>query len=426
MTRPERGFSLGLRGRFIAAMLVMSAISSAGLYVTVAQFVEFHENQMLTRTLAEELREFADFYQRDPDARPPHSADLQAYVVHGDEAMLPLPLRSLGAGLHEDIVIDGREYAVGREDVGADRLYLVLDMQAIEDLEARFIALATLCAAISCILAVLAALWLSRLVTRPVSRLAGMVGDLDPGRPPAPLAGEFGDREIGVIAAAFDRYLERMGEFIGREKAFTEDASHELRTPLTVIHSTAQLLAEDGELSALNRERVQRILRGTQQMQSLIEALLFLAREVGGAPAEELALGPLVQEAADSQHDALARKPVTVNLLVEPAMVRAPRGMAACVVNNLLLNAVHFTERGRIDLEVVPGRLTVQDTGIGIPPEDLARIFERRYRGSQSRGLGLGLYLVKRICDRLGWQVRVTSAPGTGTRIDVTFPHQPL
>jgi signal transduction histidine kinase len=84
-------------------------------------------------------------------------------------------------------------------------------------------------------------------------------------------------------------------------------------------------------------------------------------------------------------------------------------------VNNLLLNAVNFTQQGFIDVKLTPTEFTVRDTGIGIPPKDLSRIFERRYRGAQSRGLGLGLYLVSRICQRLGWSIETSSAEGAGT-----------
>ena len=95
--------------------------------------------------------------------------------------------------------------------------------------------------------------------------------------------------------------------------------------------------------------------------------------------------------------------------------------MAACVVGNLLENAVHYTENGMIRVELSPQELVVQDSGVGIAPADLSNIFERRYRGPQSRGLGLGLYLIKRICDRLGWSVRAESVPGAGARFVVTF-----
>jgi signal transduction histidine kinase len=95
--------------------------------------------------------------------------------------------------------------------------------------------------------------------------------------------------------------------------------------------------------------------------------------------------------------------------------------MAACVVSNLVGNAVRNTDKGRIDVRLEADRIVVQDTGSGIAARDLQQIFERRYRSPHSGGLGLGLYLVKRICDRLGWRVEVQSAPGAGARFDVLF-----
>jgi signal transduction histidine kinase len=102
-------------------------------------------------------------------------------------------------------------------------------------------------------------------------------------------------------------------------------------------------------------------------------------------------------------------------------MVSGSPIMVACVINNLLLNAVNFTQEGSIAVELTPGELIVRDTGIGIPPKDLSRIFERRYRGPQSRGLGLGLYLVSRICQRLGWAIETHSAEGAGTTFRIVL-----
>lgn len=418
--------SFGLRGRLVAAILLIVSIVTAGFYSTVAQFIEFYESEMTDRVLVDELEQFVQQYRNNPDIPAPRTSDLRSYVVKGpDSAGLPAALRSLAAGRHGEIFIDGVEYAAGREDVGDSRIYLLLDLQRVENLEVRFLTLAWLCAVASWIAAIGVALWLSRVVLQPVTLLATQVGALDPANPHVPLAQQFGNHEIGLIAAAFDRFMLRLTEFIGREQAFTEDASHELRTPLTVIDSTAQLLAGDTTLSPQAHERVQRILRGSQQMRSLIEALLFLAREVGGE-FETLALDRLVHEAADAHQEAIAQRQLVLVVKAEPTIVCAPRGMAYCVINNLLLNAIHYTEQGRIELRVAPGRLLVQDSGSGITPEDLGHIFERRYRGEQSRGLGLGLYLVKHICDRLGWTVQVSSTPGVGTRFEVYLGLSPL
>ena len=415
---------LGLRARFIAACLLLVSFSTAGYYLAVSQFIEFLEAELRDTTLLGELDAFARTYARDPGIPGPRAAGLSSYVLPpgAHETALPERLRTLAPGAYEDISMEGADVAVARQDVNGARLFVVLDMQHIEDMESRFVGLAWVCALLSWAAAIALALALARRVLHPVTELASLVGTMAPGIPAPKLAPRFHDAEIGVIATALDRLMERMDAFISREQAFTEDASHELRTPLAVIDSSAQMLAEDPQLPPATQQRVKRILRAAQQMQMLIESLLFLAREDGAYAAEPLPLHTLLREIAEGHRDLVDAKHLELALDTQPTTVNAPRGMASCVIGNLLLNALHYTEHGQVQLQLEPGRLVVQDTGIGIAPADLSRVFERRFRGQQSRGLGLGLYLVKRTCDRLGWTVNVTSVAGTGTRFEVRFP----
>lgn len=417
---------LSLRTRFISAILLVVVLLSASFYFAVAQFIEYLEYELMATQVEQELREFVKAYKNDPRAAHADAEDIWEYVAVAGGGELPAPIRDLGPGLHDDVRIDGREYYVGRQDVDGARLYVGVDMEPVERLEERLLVLT-----LGCILAGLAIAWLvarvlARLITRPVEALATLVSKVDPTQPHAPLGPQFDDREIGIIAAAFDNYAHRVEEFVQREQAFTEDASHELRTPLTVISGAAQLLADDGQLSEGAQRRVERILRGANQMQRLIEALLQLAREDSGAAGEHCDVVEIVREACHSQQEQLGYKPLALNLHIEsPQRVRGSPGMVASLVSNLIANAVHYTEQGRIDVSLTPGCLIVEDSGAGIAPADLTRIFEHRYRGTNSRGLGLGLYLVKRIADRLGWQVQVSSVPGTGTRFNVIFEPLP-
>lgn len=109
----------------------------------------------------------------------------------------------------------------------------------------------------------------------------------------------------------------------------------------------------------------------------------------------------------------------------EPTRVQGPPALIASVVHNLVANALHHTERGWVRVSLRDRVLTVADTGLGIPPEDLERIFERRFRGRTSAGLGLGLYLVRRITLRLGWEIGVEST-SSGTRFVIRLPEPPF
>ena len=414
---------LSLRVRFVGALLLVVTLLSGTFIYTVYQVEEVLEGELMEGAVKRELREFARVFSVAPNIQPPNAEGLKGYVLRPGETPppgFPALLQSWPAGHYDSFKSGGKEYFAGSESVGDARLYLVFDIENIEQLESRLVGLTLVVTIGAWIAAVAAGLLLSRLVMQPVSRLAGMLATLDPANTKLRLHDEFGDREVGLIAAAFDRYLERLDDFIERERAFTDDASHELRTPLSIVLSAIQLLQEEPGLSELGRERVARVWRAARQMNDLVAALLFLAREDGGWKAEPCALDEVLQEVAVAYRDAVAERSLSLHCeIVAPRTVLAPPGMAACVVSNLVGNAVQYTEKGRIDLRLEADRIVVQDTGSGIPATDLQQIFERRYRSRQSRGLGLGLYLVKRICDRLGWRIEVHSAPGAGARFEV-------
>lgn len=418
----ETGWSL--RSRFLLATSVLAAVLCTAFAVAVYQFIELLEDELLHRTLAGEMQQLKTQITADPHTRPPSSAGLSGYIVRSpaDQASLPHELAGLSDGVHEDVSIRGHLFYVASDHVGTVHLYVLLDTEHVDAIEASVVSVALLIGLVALGLAAVIAIVLSRAVMRPVTQLANEVARLDPRQRKERLENRFANREVGIIAAALDDYMERLEQVLEREQAFTEDASHELRTPVSIISGAAELLLEEPGLSGPARERVLRIKRATGQMQSLIGALLFLARgDQNDSPPQVCALDQIVREAVETLGVGAAAKSLEVNVTVEPVKVNAAAVMAACVINNLLLNALNFTQCGRIDVRLIPGELVVKDTGIGIPPEDLSRIFERRYRGQHSRGFGLGLYLVGRVCQRLGWRIETHSAPGVGTTFKVAF-----
>ena len=413
-----------LRARFLLATSLLTLVLCTVFALAVHQFIELLEDELLHHTLVREMQHLKSELVADPHARPPAATGLTGFIVRSpaERAALPQELQSLTEGVHEDIEFRGRIYYVAVDQAGSAGLYVLLDTERVEDLENSVVTAALLIGAIALGLATVIGFALSRAVMRPVTELADDVTHLDPASRNQRLGKRFANHEVGVIAAAFDDFMERLEGVLEREKAFTEDASHELRTPLAIIASSAELLADDPALSNNARERVSRIRRAAGQMQSLIEALLFLARGESSDTPQPCALDQIVKEAVEGVAIGAATKSLQLNVEVEPVTVAGSPVMVACVVNNLLLNAVNFTQAGTIDVKLTPRELMVRDTGIGIPPADLSRIFERRYRGAHSRGLGLGLYLVNRICQRLGWSIETSSTEGSGTTFRVLLP----
>ncbi|HKT73021.1 MAG TPA: HAMP domain-containing sensor histidine kinase [Steroidobacteraceae bacterium] len=412
-----------LRTRFLLATSVLVLLLCGVFGLVVRQFIELLEDEMLHKTLVREMHEFAADVAANRGEPPPASNGLQGYRVRNaeDRQRLPAPLAALSKGVHEDIALDGRMYDVSVDTVGDARLYLALDTERVDRLERDVVSASLLLGLVGLGLAAAVAGILARAVMRPVTALANRVANLDPNGPIGSLSGQFADRELGGIAAAIDSYLERLSRVREREQAFTEDASHELRTPVAVVSSAAELLSEEPGLSRGGQERLLRIQRACSQMQSLIEALLFLARGEAAVAAHRCALDEIVKEGVDLVAPAAAARSVSVLTELSPVIVQGDPTMIASVVNNLLLNAVSFTQDGTVVVRLTMDALTVSDTGVGISPEDLSRIFERRYRGPDSRGLGLGLYLVSRLCERLRWQIEAQSQPHAGTVFRVRF-----
>jgi signal transduction histidine kinase len=417
-------FSWSLQARFLMATSVLTLVLCTVFALAVYEFIELLEDELLNRTLVREMQEFKTQVAADPHARPPSATGLIGYIIRTpeDAARLPRELQPLGLGRAEDFSFHGHSYFVAVDIVGNTRLYLLLDTEHVDNIEGNIASVAALVGLVGLGIAATIAVALSRAVMRPVTALANEVASLDPSKRNERFQNRFANREVGVIAAAFDGYMERLDRVLEREKAFTEDASHELRTPLSIISSAAELLLDEPGLSSAARERLLRIRRAVGQMQSLIEALLFLARGETVGAQQLCSLDQIVRESVDVISPGAAAKSLSVDTQIEPVLVNGAPIMVACVVNNLLLNAVNFTQQGSISVQLSVGELIVKDTGIGIPPEDLSRIFERHYRGAQSRGLGLGLYLVDRICQRLNWKIEALSSPGLGTTFRIELP----
>lgn len=421
-------FDGSLRARFVVAVFALVFLICGGFYFAVYQFVEVLERQLMDTAVKRELNELVDAW-RAGDGQPVpvlHSDGIRGFVWRHRAALpanFPEALLSWPSGRYDEIKIDGNVYYAGRQDLPDASLFLILDLTEIEDLEARLVNIAYGVIGTALLAAVLMGYWLSYLVMKPVSRLARHLAELKPENGNVRLGDQFGDREIGLIAAAVDRYQDRIAQFIGRERAFTDDASHELRTPLAVVLSAVPLLKDDTALSPLGLERLARLERAARQMHAMIEALLFLAREDGGWRSEPCALDEVMRDISDSFQQAAQEQGIDlVCHIVQPLTVQVPPGVAASVVGNLLSNALQHTRKGRVELRLESDRMVVQDTGIGIGVQEQLRIFERGYRGARSQGRGIGLYLVQRICERLDWTVHVHSAPGAGTRFDVVLP----
>ena len=237
---------------------------------------------------------------------------------------------------------------------------------------------------------------------------------------------------IGAVLLAFDVTEQAFAERNRRE--FTANVSHELKTPLQSIMGSAELI-ENGLVKQEDMPRfVGHIRTEAARLVTLIEDIIRLSQldEGGKLPFEPVDLKKLAEEASASLASAAAEKQVTIRVHGDDRQITTVRRLASEIIYNLCDNAVKYNREGgsvdvTIDGTAHGAVVTVQDTGIGIPPEHQSRVFERFYRvdkshSRQSGGTGLGLSIVKHAVQYLGGRIELESQPGKGTTMRVHFP----
>lgn len=239
-------------------------------------------------------------------------------------------------------------------------------------------------------------------------------------------------RTAGTVLLVFDVTERAFAERNRRE--FTANVSHELKTPLQGIIGSAELL-ENGLVKQEDVPRfIGHIRSEAQRLVTLIGDIIRLSQLDEGEPmpAEPVELLALAREAAESLQSAAAARNVTVTVEGEPVELTGVRRLLYEIVFNLCDNAIKYnTDGGRVQVTVTKenetAAVTVRDTGIGIPPDQQDRVFERFYRVDKSHskasgGTGLGLSIVKHAVQYHHGAIHLQSEVGKGTEIRVTFP----
>lgn len=237
--------------------------------------------------------------------------------------------------------------------------------------------------------------------------------------------------QIGVICLIID--ITEKKEMESMRQEFTANVSHELKTPLTSISGYAEMI----EAGIVKEEDIKnfagRIRKESARLLSLISDIILLSRLDNSQKAEAIRketvnLLTIAQKCADDIAVQAERQGVVVRVSGEEYIMRGNITLLTELVQNLCDNAVRYNrdKDGKVDITVGNGFIDVKDTGIGIPPEHRARIFERFYRVDKSRskergGTGLGLAIVKHICELYDAKIELKSSEGFGTEIKITF-----
>lgn len=248
------------------------------------------------------------------------------------------------------------------------------------------------------------AVWLgwkmSRKLIAPLTHLAELVHQTKPDHLPNEFAKDYPNNEIGKLADTLEESMTQIKAFVDREQHFTRDASHELRTPIAIVKSAAELLSRESTLPSASKEQVERILQASNNMQQTIESLLSLARESSDKHKDTLCLLPLVEKCVINHHHLLESKSVEVDIDIESnTQITVNVGAIEILLANLISNAFHHTQQGVIKITGKANQITVSDSGPGIDENISDKVLNAMVKGKNSQGFGIGLSVVKRLCE---------------------------
>ncbi|HEY7288312.1 MAG TPA: ATP-binding protein [Vicinamibacterales bacterium] len=433
------GNPFGLRiALWYATLFVIGAIAIVSLtYYLTAAALAGRDHQIIRAKLGD----YAAAYARGG------VGDLAA-TVRAEQSAAPerLYVRVVGLGVDATVLSDPEGWDVSKIEIMSARLADGTLVQVGKSTEARDDLLRRVRAMLGLITVLIVAValtggWLAtRSALSPIRRLTQAVrqiirtGRTDARVPIAPERAAGSQDAIDELTVLFNAMLDKIEGLVTAMRGALDNVSHDLRTPLTRLRGTAELaLASEPDLDRY-REALADCVEESDRVLVMLNTLMDISEAESGAMflrRESVSLDEVAARAVDLYKDVADSKTVDVQLETEAGtLVFGDRTRLEQVAANLIDNAVKYTPAGgRVNVKVLraDGRalLEVSDTGVGIPADELPRIWDRLFRGDTSRaerGLGLGLSLVKAIVEAHGGTAEVRSAPGAGATFTISLP----
>lgn len=275
--------------------------------------------------------------------------------------------------------------------------------------------------------------WIAGRAIRPVQDIGAAAVKISAGNLSQRISTAETESELGQLAGVLNSTFARLEAAFTQQQQFTSDAAHELRTPVSVMLTQTQSALSRERSAAEYRETIEACQRAARRMRRLIESLLELARlDAGQEPLKRLQfdLSKIVRDGVELVKPLADERGVKIICELAPLKIVGDAERLAQVITNLLTNAIQYNKPGgEVRVTLAPenqvAALSVSDTGIGIAPEDLPRVFERFYRADKSRstgGNGLGLAISKAIVEAHGGIIQATQLAGSGTAFTVRMP----
>ncbi|THF61567.1 HAMP domain-containing sensor histidine kinase [Pseudothauera rhizosphaerae] len=353
-----------------------------------------------------------------------HSSLLTA-VYHPDGATDELPeiFRGRPVPFSAEVMIGDKTYLISIERTAnrAGVLYLAQDISLLESREDVMQVGMTLLGLCMLLLCFALARVGTRRIAGPLHGLSRHIAHIHPGTAFTRITAHYDDEELADIAATLNHLLDTLEAYVQREKSLVSLASHELRTPVAVIAGALDVLEQRNSLGEADRRTVARIRRAADEMRADVETLLKLARRSGADDeAEDVALTESVREVVTELESGAPEHAgrITCYATGPAPTVQADPALVRMLLRNLIQNAIRHTP-DRVNIHIGADSLRIVDTGAGLPEHVRARLAD----GSDRRVPedGLGLFIVRLICERLQWRLEIRRSDEGGTVLELLF-----
>lgn len=392
----------GLRQRLVVLVGGGVILLLLAAYVSTAMVLEERQDDLIDVILDEQIEYSLQLYRtlgRAPELNVPNMRFYAAPI--GETAPgLPPAFAGRGPGDHQ-VMLGDQPYHLEVKDEGGMRFMLAYDLARHDEEFRELLAILGLASLLSAGLALAGVSWLSGQALRHLEQLASAVQRQEE----APFAADGMEREVAALADALDDYRARQALLLEREQEFSGHLSHELRTPLSVVRAQAELIDLEGGETRL-RTRAAEIMAQVDRMRALIEQLLRLARRTRAPERSEVALRALVDRIWSDLAQTGSSRTVLDNRVAPDAAVTADPLLLELILRNAIANARLHADGATLEVRFREGLLEIEDRAEGRAtapelPED---------------GEGLGLAILRRACQRLGWGCELVATP-TGTRL---------
>ncbi|MBU4315895.1 MAG: HAMP domain-containing histidine kinase [Proteobacteria bacterium] len=275
--------------------------------------------------------------------------------------------------------------------------------------------------------------FLSRRTLRPLRNLILTVESIESGKMDARVPETHTGDELDELGRLFNRMIEKINQLIQGMKGSLDSVAHDLRTPMTRFRNIAEAALQKDHTAAVYREALQECVDESDRILRMLHMLMDISEAEAGTMRLRLQpvnLVPLAEGIVDMYDYVAEEKGIQIKTdFPGEALLEADADRICQVLANLLDNAVKFTDPGgevNVSIKNLPGfvQVKVADSGVGIPPEEIQKIWDRLYRGGGAiqKGLGLGLSVVNAVVHAHLGDVHVSSVPGSGSIFTVQLP----